>query len=363
MATLFDTVNLGNKTLSNRIVLPPMTRCRTSQPGDVPNSLMAEYYTQRTTAGLIIAEACDITQDGKGYSFSPGIYTNEQIEGWKKVTSAVHSKDTPIFLQIWHTGRVSHPVFHNGNAPLAPSAIPFQGAIWHYDEAKQEGAMLPCVTPREATKQDIKNIVNDFKQAAINAIKAGFDGIEIHGANGYLVDQFMRDISNQRTDEYGGSIENKTRFVKEIITAIGEAIGFDRIGLRVAPFFKGQGMNSPDILDTIQEVIKFSDNKGIAYLHIAEADWDEAPVIPESFRQQARANFKHPIIVAGVYDKAKATQILAKGYADLIGFGRAYIANPDLPYRLENDIPLSQADDSTFFGGTAKGYTTYTTAS
>lgn len=358
-STLFTPTQVGDNQVAHRVVMAPMTRSRSTQPGDIPNRMNAEYYAQRASAALIVTEATQISPQGKGYSFTPGIYSQEQIHGWRGVTQAVHDAGGKIFLQLWHVGRMSHPDFHDGKLPVAPSAVAFDGAIWKVDAATGIGAMVACPTPRALTHEEIKEIVNDYRQAARNAIDAGFDGIEVHGANGYLVDQFLRTTANKRTDEYGGSRENRLRFLKEIIAAIADEIGADHTAIRLAPFLTARGMACPDILPTILAATEYLQSKDIAYLHLVEADWDDAPQFTEEFRQAIRQRFQNPIIVAGKYDKTRAEWVLNQGYADLVAFGRPFIANPDLPRRLAEGLPLAAFDGSTLFGGTAKGYTDY----
>ncbi|EGT3626899.1 alkene reductase [Morganella morganii] len=360
--SLFMSYKLASLALNNRIVMAPMTRARTTQPGNIPNDLMAQYYAQRASAGLIITEATQISDDSQGYSFTPGVYTAEQIEGWKKVTSAVHQTGGKIFNQIWHVGRVSHPIFQQGNAPIAPSAIaPVGTKVWIVDEAHPDGQMVDCPDPREMTQADIDRVVADFAQAGVNAVAAGFDGIEIHGGNGYLIDQFLRTNSNHRTDAYGGSQENRIRFLLEIVQAVSAKIGADKVGVRLAPYVTFKDMACPEIVDTILLAAKHLSALGVAYLHLSEADWDDAPQVPESFRVELRKVFKGSIIVAGRYDVARANDVIDNGYADLVAFGRPFIANPDLPYRLMHQLPLSAFDKGPLFGGSAAGYTDYPT--
>lgn len=360
--SLFMSYKLASLALNNRIVMAPMTRARTMQPGNIPNDLMAQYYAQRASAGLIITEATQISDDSQGYSFTPGVYTAEQIEGWGKVTAAVHEAGGKIFNQIWHVGRVSHPIFQQGNAPIAPSAIaPVGTKVWIVDEAHPEGQMVDCPDPREMTQADIDRVVADFALAGVNAVAAGFDGIEIHGGNGYLIDQFLRTNSNHRTDAYGGSQENRIRFLLEIVQAVSAKIGADKVGVRLAPYVTFKDMACPEIVDTILLAAKHLSALGVAYLHLSEADWDDAPQVPESFRVELRKVFKGSIIVAGRYDVARANDVIDNGYADLVAFGRPFIANPDLPYRLMHQLPLSAFDKGPLFGGSAAGYTDYPT--
>lgn len=356
--TLFSSIRVGQYNLTNRVAMAPMTRCRTDQPGNIPNEMMAEYYAQRASAGLIISEATQISEQGQGYSFTPGIHSQEQIEGWKKVTRAVHQKHGKIFLQLWHVGRMSHSSFHQGGSPVAPSAINPEAQVWVADHHGQ-GSMVDCPTPRALATAEIHAIINDYRQAAINAIEAGFDGVEIHAANGYLIDQFLRTTSNIRKDKFGGSRENRVRFLLEISQAVSEAIGPDRVGVRLAPYITARGMSCPDIIPTILHAAQELNKLDIAYLHLAEADWDDAPTVPEEFRVQLRSTFNGAIIVAGGYGPEKAKDILHRNYADIIAFGRPFIANPDFPARLQHQWPLSEFTPEHLFGGSKEGYTTY----
>jgi N-ethylmaleimide reductase len=356
---LFSSASVGGMSLPHRVVLAPMTRARSSQPGDIPNAMNATYYAQRSSAAFIISEASQISPQGKGYSFTPGIYTEEQVAGWRLITDAVHKEGGRIYVQLWHVGRMSHPEFHQGELPVAPSAVPFDASIWKVNADTGVGEMVACVTPRALETAEIKGIVEDYRRAARNAMAAGFDGVEIHGANGYLIDQFLRTTSNTRTDEYGGSRENRLRFLQEVVTAVSEEIGAERTAIRLAPFLTARGMACPDILPTMLEAAQFLQSKGISYLHLVEADWDDAPVFTEEFRQQIRARFTGPIIVAGNYDLARANWVLDKGYADLVAFGRPFVANPDLPRRLQQGLPLAELDGASLYGGTEKGYIDY----
>ncbi|WP_076414418.1 alkene reductase [Shewanella sp. UCD-KL12] len=358
--SLFTPYKKSHLSLSNRMVMAPMTRSRTTQPGNTPNEMMAEYYAQRASTGLIITEATQISDDSQGYSFTPGVYTPEQVAGWKKVTSAVHQAGGTIFNQLWHVGRVSHPVFQQGQAPMAPSPIkPTDTQVWVVDERYPEGRMIDCPTPRAMNQEDIDRVINDFAQGAKNAIDAGFDGVEIHGGNGYLIDQFLRTNSNHRADEYGGTPEKRIRFLIEIVKAVSAEIGAEKVGVRLAPFVTFKDMACPEIVETILLAAKQLGEMNIGYVHLSEADWDDAPQIPESFRVELREVFSGTIIVAGRYDVQRADAILAQGYADLVAFGRAFIANPDLPYRLSNQLPLANFDKGPLFGGGAAGYIDY----
>ncbi|PZP28223.1 MAG: alkene reductase [Roseateles depolymerans] len=362
IASLFSPLQVGAMTLPHRIVMAPMTRARSRQPGDVPGDLNALYYAQRAGAALIVTEGAQISPQGKGYSFTPGIYSDEQVAGWRQVTDAVHAAGGRIFVQLWHVGRMSHPDFHGGELPVAPSAVPFEGSIWKVDPATGVGAMVPSPTPRALTRDEIQAIVQDYRMAARRAIQAGFDGVEVHGANGYLVDQFLRTTSNHREDDYGGSRENRLRFLKEVMAAIAEEIGPERSAIRLAPFLTARGMACPDILPTLLDAAAYLQTLGIAYLHLVEADWDDAPEFTEAFRGEIRARFSGPIIVAGQYDAARAQWVIEKGYADLVAFGRPFVANPDLPARIARQWPLAELDPATLFGGGAQGYVDYAPA-
>lgn len=361
MSKLFESTQLKALNLQNRIVMAPMTRARSSQPGNIPNAMMANYYQQRASAGLIISEATQISDDSQGYSFTPGVYTNEQVAGWKTVTQAAKTQGAAMFCQLWHVGRVSHPTFQRGDKPIAPSALkPVETKVWIADE-QGNGNMVDCVEPRAMTQADIDRVVADFAHAAKCAIDAGFDGVEIHGGNGYLIDQFLRTNSNHRTDSYGVTRDNRIRFLLEVVDAVSNVIGAHKVGVRLAPFITFKDMNCPDIVPTILEAAKQLQARDIGYLHLSEADWDDAPVIPEPFRIELREYFTNTIIVAGRYTQARADEMLNKGYADLVAFGRPFIANPDFVSRLQHQQPLADLDGTTLFGGNEHGYTDYPT--
>jgi N-ethylmaleimide reductase len=359
---LFSAYRLGSLPLKNRFLMAPMTRSRASQPGDAPNALMAEYYSQRASAGIIITEATQISLQGMGYARTPGIYSRQQIDGWKLVTEAVHRAGSKIFLQLWHVGRVSSARV-NGLQPIAPSALAARDTkVYIFDGAPNgDATMIPTDVPREMTKQDIERAVNEFRQGAANAIEAGFDGVEIHGANGYLIDQFLRSNSNHRTDQYGGSQENRVRLLSEITQSVINEVGADRTGVRLSPFIKFKDMDDPDVLDTIMIAAKELSRLGATYIHLCEADWDDAPEVPESFRVQFRQAFANSIIVTGNYTPERASEVLTKRYADLVGFGRKFLTNPDYPARVAANAPLNEISDrhTLFGGGDARGYTDY----
>ncbi|WP_428718899.1 alkene reductase [Undibacterium curvum] len=355
---LLSSLRLGLQTLPNRIVMAPMTRARSRQPGDVPTAMMAQYYAQRASAGLIISEATQISPQGKGYSFTPGIYSDEQVAGWRQVTQAVHAAGGRIYLQLWHVGRMSHASLHADGLPVAPSALAPDAQVWIADE-DGVGRMLDCPVPRALTEGDIASIVQDFRLAARNAERAEFDGVEIHAANGYLIDQFLRTTSNLRNDTYGGNRTNRIRFLLEVVDAVTKEIGPGRVGVRLAPFMTARNMACPDIIPTILDAAIELQKRKIGYLHLSEADWDDAPQVPDEFRYELRAVFRNTLIVAGRYDAERAEAILQQGLVDLVAFGRPFIANPDLPERIATGAYLADFDGTTLFGGTAKGYTDY----
>lgn len=357
-SSLFQSLTLAGHELPNRIVMAPLTRARSSQPGDIPNALMAHYYAQRASAGLIVSEATQISPQGQGYSFTPGIYSAEQVNGWRQVTAAVHAAGGRIYLQLWHVGRMSHASFHPDGLPVAPSALAPDAQVWVADD-DGIGRMLDCPTPRALSTTDIAAIIEDYRRAARNADLAGFDGVEIHGANGYLIDQFLRSTSNQRTDAYGGSRERRLRFLQEVVSAVAEEIGAARVGVRLAPFITARNMACPDIIPTILEAAAYLDQLGIGYLHLSEADWNDAPQIPDEFRVKLRAAYRGVIIVAGRYTRERGEALLQQGLVDLIAFGRPFIANPDLPARLAQHWPLAELDSTRLFGGDARGYSDY----
>ena len=356
---LFRPFELGSLSLPNRIVMAPMTRCRTSQPGDRPNRMMAAYYAQRATAGLIVTEATQISPQGQGYSFTPGIYSSQQIDGWRSVTEAVHRAGGRIFLQLWHVGRMSHVRFQGRRRPVAPSALPPQAQVWIADPATGKSGLVDCPVPRALEAEEIPGLVEDFRRAAANAAAAGFDGVELHAANGYLIDQFLRRSANRRSDGYGGSPDRRLRFLREVAEAVAAEVGAERMGVRLSPFITARGMQDDEIVETTLSAARALDVLGAAYIHLAEADWDDEPSVPERFREELRRCFRGAVIVAGTYDRTRASEILTQGQADLVAFGRPFLANPDLPRRLAEDLPLAAYDPALLYGGGARGYSDY----
>jgi N-ethylmaleimide reductase len=354
---LLEPTQLGKYPLKNRLVMAPLTRNRAKE-GNVPQSMNAQYYSQRASAGLIISEATQISPQGQCYPFTPGIHTAEQVAGWQQVTKAVQDRDGRIFLQLWHVGRVSHPCFQpNGGLPVAPSAIAPEG------EASTFTGSQPYVIPRALETSEIPGIISDYRRAAENALAAGFDGVEVHGANGYLLDQFLHDGSNHRTDEYGGSIANRARLLLEVITAVVDVWGSDRVGVRLSPSGDFGSMSDTDLPALFTYVVQQIDPLNLAYLHIVEPrvqgnETVENPDMSLSSRY-FRTIYHGTIISAGGHDRDTGEATLQDGDADLIAYGRLFISNPDLPQRFALSVPLNPYDRATFYGGGEPGYTDY----
>jgi N-ethylmaleimide reductase len=361
---LFSPLRLGDLQLSHRVVMAPLTRMRSTQPGDIPNALNAAYYAQRASeGGLLISEATQISRLGKGYPAAPGIHSPEQIEGWKLVTSAVHEKGAYIFLQLWHVGRMSHSSLHpEAGLPIGPSAIPPQDGSKAFTADFQQ---VPYETPRALPIEEIPAVIAEYRQAAENAKIAGFDGVEIHSANGYLLDQFLEDKSNRRDDEYGGPIANRARLLMEVVDAVTGVWGASRVGVRLSPFGTFLDMEDSDPIALFTYVLQQLSLRNVVYAHIIEpragnagADVpidQSAPRTAETFRKV----FDGVLISAGGYTAASAEKTVALHLADAVAFGRLFIANPDLPKRFQLNSPLNPYDRSTFYGGTEEGYTDY----
>ena len=349
---LFSPVEVGPLKLHNRVVMAPLTRSRAG-PGNVPTQLNALYYAQRASAGLIIAEATQIAPEGQGYISTPGIHSREQIEGWKCVTKAVHVAGGHVVLQLWHVGRISHPSFQPGGAlPVAPSAIRPKG------QAFTAKGFEPIPTPRALETAEIPRIVAKYVQAAQNALAAGFDGVEVHAANGYLIDQFLRDQTNKRTDRYGGSIENRSRFLLEVIEAVTAAVGAERTGVRISPQNGQNDISDSNPQALFNYVAEQLSTRGLAYLHIIEGDTGGVPVPSFDYAKLKRL-FGGIVIANNGFDKAHANEEISGGRADLVAFGKLFISNPDLVIRLLLDAPLMPAHRETFYGGAEQGYTDY----
>lgn len=355
---LFSPYYLGTAELKNRIVMAPMTRSR-AVDRNIPNQLMAEYYEQRSGAGLIITEGVAPSPNGVGYPRIPGIYNKEQVEGWKHTTNAVHVHGGKIFIQFMHTGRIGHPLnLPEGAEVIAPSALKAPGKMF----TDQEG-MKDHPVPKAMTADDIRNTKNEFVNAAKNAIEAGFDGVELHGANGYLLEQFIHPHTNQRTDSYGGSIENRARFVLEVAREIGDAIGLEKVGIRLSPYGVFNDMPLyPETDQTYTYLAEELSKTGIAYIHIVDHSAGGAPEVPESIKEKMRSSFKGTFILSGGYDKTRAEEDLKAGKGDLVAFGKPFISNPDLPYRFKSNLPLNNdLRTNLFYKPGAEGYTDYPT--
>lgn len=354
---IYDTYKLGNIELKNRIVMAPLTRSRAI--GNIPNDLMATYYGQRTGAGLIITEGTSPSPNGLGYPRIPGAYSEEQVEAWKKVTTAVHEGGSHIFLQIMHTGRVGHPLnLPEGTEVLAPSAIRAEDQMYTDAEGMQA---LP--EPKAMTTEQVKEAVQEYVTTAKNAIEAGFDGVELHGANGYLIEQFLNPLTNIRKDEYGGAIENRARFLMEIVNEVTNAIGKDKVGIRFSPFGVNAAMPTyaedqvTDDFTYLAEQLK----EKVVYIHVADHSSMGAPEVPASLKQSMKEHFSGTFLFSGGLDKATAEAVLNENKGDLVVFGRAWLANPDLIERFKQDAPLNAPDFDTFYTPGEKGYTDYPT--
>lgn len=358
---LFTPLTVGGQVLTNRIVMAPMTRSRANHFDDAPTELNAQYYSQRASAGLIITEGTQISPLGKGYSFTPGIYSPSQLVGWRRITQAVHEQGGKIAAQLWHVGRISHhSLYPNSEKPLAPSALRAEAKVFISD-AEGNGSMVPTDTPSEMSLADIAAVRQEFVNAAQNAMLLGFDFIELHAANGYLFDQFLATGSNQRTDNYGGSVINRARFLLETVDAIIAEIGAEHIGVRVSPWGTINGIQDDEPEPMALYVAQQLQKRNIAYLHLAEWEWTGGPAYPIGFRERLRAAFSNVLMYCGNYDEEKANILLKEGLADAIAFGRPFISNPDFPERLRHGWALTEARTEYFYGGSAVGYTDYST--
>lgn len=346
---LFTPVKLGTLELPNRVIMAPLTRTRAIN--HQPNELMAEYYAQRASAGLLISECTMVSEGTSAFGHDPGIYHQDQIDGWKLTTDAVHKADGRIFMQIWHAGRAAHPLFNNGREAVAPSAIAIDD-VTHTPEGKK-----PYTVPRALTVEEIQQVVEDFRQGAINAREAGFDGVEVHGANGYLIDQFLRDSANQREDIYGGSLENRTRFLREILDAVTEVMGAGRVGLRLSPLNSFNSMRDSDPVEWMRYLADLLNGYDLAYLHVMRADFfdqQHADVV-----SVARNTYQGHLMVNMAYSVEEAGQTIADHQADSVAFGKAILANPDFVARAKISAPLNEPNPETFYTDGAEGYTDY----
>jgi N-ethylmaleimide reductase len=364
MASLFDSLKVGDITIPNRIIMAPLTRMRSKQPGNIPHELNATYYAQRATAGFILTEATQISQQGQGYPGTPGIHSKEQVDGWKKVTTAVHDKGGIIGLQLWHVGRISHPSHQpNGDAPVAPSAIAAKNSGTYTADWKP----TPILVPRALETKELSLIIEDYKKGAKNAKDAGFDFVELHMANGYLLDEFLQDGSNKREDNYGGSIENRARFPLEVLDAVIGIFGKGRVGVRISPYGTFNDMQDSDPIKLFSYVIDEFNKRQIAFLDCIEpratsaGGGDDVNANAPSTSELFRKKFKGVFISAGGYNVEEAKKAVQNNKADAISFGRIFIANPDLPKRIQTNASLNPYNRATFYGGDEKGYTDYPT--
>ncbi|CAN5639752.1 alkene reductase [soil metagenome] len=352
---LLKATQIGATALLNHVVMAPMTRCRAI--GNIPNDLMATYYEQRSTAGLIITEGTSPSPNGLGYARIPGIFATPQIEGWKKVTNAVHNNGGKIFVQLMHTGRISHPLnMPDGAVILAPSAVKAAGQMWTDEKQLQD-----FIVPKAMTTDDIIQTKHEFVKAAENAMTANFDGVELHGANGYLLEEFLSPVSNIRTDNYGGCIENRCRFVIEVVTAVAAAIGKENTGIRLSPYGVASDMPHYPEIDATYEYLSMQLNKlDIAHIHLVDHSAMGAPAVPVEIKEMIRKNFNNSIILCGGFDKESSEGVINSGLANLVAFGRPFINNPDLVERMDNNWPLSkELHMDLFYSADDKGYTDY----
>ncbi|MCX2525222.1 alkene reductase [Larsenimonas rhizosphaerae] len=357
---LFTPVQVGDLTLSNRVLMAPLTRART--PDTIPGPLQETYYGQRAGAGLIISEATNISPTAVGYVYTPGIWTDAQEAGWKGVVEAVHARGGQIAMQLWHVGRVSHTsVQPNNQAPLAPSALRGEGAQAFIEFEDGSSGRESASTPRAIETDEIPALIDEYRQAAVRAKRAGFDMVEVHAANAYLLQQFMATGSNQRTDQYGGSIENRARLPLEVVDAVSEVFGPGRVGIRLSPFIEIFGLTDEQPEEMAFYMAEEVNRRGIAYLHINEPDWAGDDIhLTDEFRQAMRDRFSRgALFFCGHYTAERADDTITRGIADAAVFGRPFIANPDLPERFRREASLTEPDPETFYGGAEKGYTDY----
>ncbi|MFH5830987.1 alkene reductase [Halalkalibaculum sp. DA384] len=353
---LFDTIDVGTQTLKNRLAMAPMTRNRAHNEANAPTELHAEYYSQRASAGLILSEGSQISRQGMGYIDTAGIHSQEQIEGWKKVLEAVHQNEGVMYSQLWHVGRVSHTWFHDGEPPVSSTNKNANTQVF-----TPEG-FQPTSTPRALSTEEVEAVVQDFRQAARNAIEAGFDGVQIHGANGYLVEQFLHDSINDRTDRYGGSVKNRARFLFEVLDAVIEEVGSDKTSLRLSPSNLMATENDSESKALYEYVIrKLNEEYELAFLELVEplADLSDHPQLAENVLAYYGPFYDGVLMTNGNYDRIAAINVVEEGKADMVSFAREFLANPDLPKRFAQNAPLNEPDRDTFYGGDAKGYTDY----
>ena len=357
--SLFSSIDLGPLSLPHRVAMAPLTRNRAAE-GNVPTELNAEYYRQRASAALLITEATQVAPKGQGYPRTPGIHSEAQVEGWRTVTDAVHEAGGRIFLQLWHVGRISHSAYHGGEKPVAPSAVRPEGEVLTPDLE-----MVPFETPRALETEEVPAVVEQYRLGAENARRAGFDGVEIHAANGYLIDQFLRSETNRRGDRYGGSLEGRLRFLREVTAAVTDVWDGGRVGVRFSPLSPFNDMADDAPAETFRAAAGAMQDAGLAYVHLVEPADPKPPVAGDGQAQAVfgavREAFDGVLVANGNYDVPHAQDALERGYADLIAFGRAFLANPDLPRRLQEGLPVNVPDEETFYNGDERGYTDYPT--
>ncbi|MBB5016814.1 N-ethylmaleimide reductase [Chitinivorax tropicus] len=359
-SVLFSPIRVGAVTLANRIIMAPLTRSRAGQPGDVPRALNVEYYRQRASAGLIITEATQISQQGQGYAWTPGIYTDAQQAGWQSVVEAAHGAGGKIAMQLWHVGRISHHLLQPGQAqPVAPSAIQAPNSMSFVVLPDGTPANVPCDLPRALSTEEIGHIVKQYADSTRRSKQAGFDLVEIHAANGYLLNQFLATGTNQRQDQYGGTIENRARFLLEVVDAAIAEMGADRIGVRLSPWGLFGDIDDTEPAEMALYLADQLNQRKIAYLHFNEPTWTNGPNYPAGFRESIRQAFQGVILYCGGYQADSADKLVSAGVADGVAFGRLYIANPDLVARFAAGAVLNEPDASTFYGGEEQGYTDY----
>ncbi|MBX9961425.1 MAG: alkene reductase [Burkholderiales bacterium] len=362
---LFEPVRLGGLELPHRIVMAPLTRSRARQPGNVPAPLNACYYAQRASAALIITEATQVSMQGQGYAWTPGIHSREQIDSWQQVSEAVHEAGGRMVMQLWHVGRISHPALQPDQMlPVAPSAIGASGQAFIENE-RGEPELVPFVAPRSLQLEEMPYLVRQYTRGARNAQRAGMDGVEVHAANGYLLDQFLESGTNQRTDEYGGSVQNRARLLMEVVETACEVWGPERVGVRISPLGSFNDMSDDNPEETFGHVAERLNDYNLAYLHLinpASAQVEQGlPPAPRALRmvELIRSTYRGKLVLCGGFDRDSAEAWLKMGRADVIAFGRKFLANPDLPERFRQRVPLNKDDSSTYYGGGAKGYTDY----
>ncbi len=358
MPSLFDDLTLGAVHAPHRVLMAPLTRMRATQPGHLPHDLMRHYYVQRASAGLLVSEGTQISPEGQGYADTPGIHSAEQVAAWREITDAVHEAGGRIAAQLWHTGRVNHPSLHGGAPSVSASAIASGGRT---SLKAPDGSLTRAESPvpRALATDEVPRLVDDYRRATAHAREAGFDLVEIHAAHGYLLHQFLSPTSNHRDDAYGGTLERRVRLLSDVVDAAADEWAADRVGVRISPVGSFNGVADPDGEATGLHVARLLAEREIAFLHLSEPDWVGEEELTEDFRDRLRTAFPGVIVGAGSYDLDKAERVMRAGHVDAVAFGRLFIANPDLPTRLRDGLPLNGSDKATFYGGDAAGYTDY----